>query len=124
MGSLLKVLKVLAEPTRLRLLFLLQEEELTVAELQEILGMGQSRISANLALLHREALVAQRRVGKNVFYSAINAKLEPLNILLREAINASVSELILRRVTQHRPPVLQDSVRPICSGQMIASAGF
>jgi len=62
------VLKVLTEPTRLRLLSLLLEEELTVAELQGILGMGpQSRISANLALLYQEALVTQRRVGKNVF---------------------------------------------------------
>ncbi len=86
MASLLRALKALAEPTRLRLVFLLQEEELTVAELQEILGMGQSRISANLALLHREALVAQRRVGKNVFYSATATKIETLNILLREII--------------------------------------
>ncbi|ALJ56376.1 putative methyltransferase YcgJ [Candidatus Xiphinematobacter sp. Idaho Grape] len=86
MGSLLQVLKVLTEPTRLRLLSLLLEEELTVAELQEILGMGQSRISANLALLHREALVAQRRVGKNVFYSAVHGRLEPLNFLLRRVV--------------------------------------
>ena len=62
------MLKVLTEPTRLRLLSLLLEEELTVAELQGILGMApQSRISANLALLYQEALVTQRRVGKNVF---------------------------------------------------------
>lgn len=86
MGSLLKTLKLLAEPTRLRILFLLQEEDLTVAELQEVLGMGQSRVSTNLALLHRESLVEQRRVGKNVFYSATN-KIETLHIPLREIIH-------------------------------------
>ena len=44
-------LKVLSDSTRLRLLALLSKEELSVAELQEILGMGQSRISSQLALL-------------------------------------------------------------------------
>jgi len=41
-----------------------------VAELQEILAMGQSRISASLALLKREGFVSDRRVGKNIFYRA------------------------------------------------------
>ena len=45
------ILKALSDPTRLRLLALLAREELSVAELQEILGMGQSRISSQLALL-------------------------------------------------------------------------
>jgi ubiquinone/menaquinone biosynthesis C-methylase UbiE len=70
MASLVKSLRILSDPTRLRLLLLLADEELTVAELQDILGMGQSRISASLALLKREALVNDRRVGKNIFYSA------------------------------------------------------
>lgn len=63
-------LRVLSDPTRLRLMLLLVKEELTVAELQEILGMAQSRISASLAQLKREGLATDRRVGKNIFYSA------------------------------------------------------
>ena len=43
--SFLKSLKLLSDPTRIRILRLLQKEELSVAELQEILAMGQSRIS-------------------------------------------------------------------------------
>jgi ArsR family transcriptional regulator len=70
MASTIKSLRVLSDPTRLRLLLLLAGEELTVAELQEILGMAQSRISASLSLLKREGLAADRRVGKNIFYSA------------------------------------------------------
>jgi len=105
MDSLLQALKALSEPTRLRIVFLLQKEELTVAELQEILGMGQSRISANLALLHREALVTQRRVGKNVFYSAPQAQIGTLEVLLKEIIkelpeverDKSALNLILRK---------------------------
>jgi ArsR family transcriptional regulator len=64
MASILKSLRVLSDPIRLRLLLLLLEEELTVAELQEILGLGQSRISTSLAQLKREELVRDRRVGK------------------------------------------------------------
>ncbi|MBU6181225.1 MAG: metalloregulator ArsR/SmtB family transcription factor [Verrucomicrobia bacterium] len=70
MASILKSLRVLSDPVRLRLALLLVEEELTVAELQEILGLAQSRISTNLALLKGEGLVNDRRVGKNIFYSA------------------------------------------------------
>lgn len=70
MASTIKSLRVLSDPTRLRLLLLLAGEELTVAELQEILGMAQSRISASLSLLKREGLASDRRVGKNIFYSA------------------------------------------------------
>lgn len=70
MSSTIKFLRALSDPTRLRLLLLLVEEEVTVAELQEIMGMAQSRISASLGLLKREGLAADRRVGKNIFYSA------------------------------------------------------
>ena len=48
---------------------LLQAEALSVAELQEVLGMGQSRISTHLAQLKRSGLVQDRRVGKNIYYS-------------------------------------------------------
>lgn len=68
MSSILKILRVLADSTRLRILHLLSEEELTVAELQEILGMGQSRISTHLAQLRQAGLVIDRRAGKNIYY--------------------------------------------------------
>ena len=68
MASTLNFLRLLADPTRLRLLLLLEEEELSVAELQDILGMGQSRISSHLAQLKRAGVVADRRAGKNVYY--------------------------------------------------------
>jgi len=70
MASTINLLRLLADPTRLRLLLLLEQEELSVAELQQILGMGQSRISSHLAQLKRASVVADRRVGKNVYYGA------------------------------------------------------
>ena len=70
MTSTINLLRLLADPTRLRLLLLLEEEELSVAELQQILGMGQSRISSHLAQLKRAGVVTDRRAGKNVYYGA------------------------------------------------------
>ena len=68
MSSTINLLRLLADPTRLRLLLLLEEEELSVAELQEVMGMGQSRISSHLAQLKRAGVVNNRRSGKNVYY--------------------------------------------------------
>src|SRR5271166_3182632 len=69
MSSTLNSLRTLSDPTRARLMNLLQAEELSVAEIQEVLGMGQSRISTHLARLKRSGLVQDRRVGKNIYYS-------------------------------------------------------
>jgi ArsR family transcriptional regulator len=89
MASILQSLRALSEPTRLRLLAILLEEELTVAELQEALGMGQSRISASLGMLRRQGLVLDRRVGKNIYYAAVPTAMAPL----RGAVAAAVAEL-------------------------------
>ena len=90
MASILKSLRLLADDTRLRLLLLLRQEELSVAELQEILGMGQSRISSHLAQLRTGRLVADRRAGKNIYYAADPAML-PSEITA--VLNAAAAEL-------------------------------
>lgn len=86
------ILKTLSDSTRLRLLALLMREELSVAELQEILGMGQSRISSQLALLRQVNLVSDRREGKKAFYS-LRPSLPPKSLGLLKAATESVSEL-------------------------------
>lgn len=68
MASILKSLRLLGDPGRLRILLLLEREELSVAELQEILGMGQSRISTQLSQLRAAGLVEDRKQGKNSLY--------------------------------------------------------
>ena len=68
MASILKSLRLAADPNRLRILFLLEQEELSVAELQEVLAKGQSQISMHLAQLKQAGLVEDRREGKNSFY--------------------------------------------------------
>src|ERR1700692_3518279 len=68
MTSIVKTLRVLADPNRLRIVLLLEREELSVAELQEILAMGQSTISTHLAQLKQAGIVEDRRTGKNILY--------------------------------------------------------
>ena len=68
MSLLLKSMRLLSDSTRVRLLLLLEKEELSVAELQEILAKGQSQISTHLAQLKAAELVEDRRTGKNIFY--------------------------------------------------------
>ena len=73
MTSTLKSLRALSDPTRLRIVALLEKDELSVNELQEITRLGQSRISTHLGLLSDCDLVRARREGKRTFY-----KLNPL----------------------------------------------
>jgi ubiquinone/menaquinone biosynthesis C-methylase UbiE/DNA-binding transcriptional ArsR family regulator len=86
------ILKTLSDPTRVRVLALLVREELSVAELQEILGMGQSRISSQLAQLRQVTLVTDRREGKKAFYS-LRANLPPKSLALIKAAVDATSEL-------------------------------
>ena len=92
MNSSWNHLKILSDSTRLRLLALLLKEELSVAELQEILGMAQSRISSQLALLRQAGFVSDRREGKKAFYS-LHAALAPKQLGLLRAACDTVAEL-------------------------------
>ncbi len=82
MASILKSLRLAADPNRLRVLLLLEQEELSVAELQEILARGQSQISTHLAQLKQAGLVDDRRTGKNAFYR-LSAPAELMDLLRR-----------------------------------------
>src|SRR5438067_4437296 len=68
MFSTLKSLRALSDPTRMRIVALLEKDELSVNELQEITRMGQSRISTHLGRLQDSGLVQSRREGKRTFY--------------------------------------------------------
>src|ERR1041384_2968309 len=75
MSSTLKALRALSDSTRLRIVALLERDELSVNELQEITRMGQSRISTHLRLLQDAGLVQSRREGKRPF-SKLNERAE------------------------------------------------
>jgi ubiquinone/menaquinone biosynthesis C-methylase UbiE len=88
MASILKSLKLLSDPNRLRILLLLEREELSVAELQDILSAGQSTLSTHLAQLKQAGLLEDRRTGKNIFYRYRPAP------ALREVLEAGSAEIV------------------------------
>lgn len=70
MEKLVAMLRAAGDPTRLRLLLLLRQAELTVSELTEILGQSQPRVSRHLKLLCDAGLLERFKEGSWVFYRA------------------------------------------------------
>ena len=112
MRSIAKSLRVLGDTHRLRTLLLLAQEELSVAELQEILLVGQSTISTHLALLKNAGLVEGRRTGKNIWYrfkpeSGVLGLLAPLREAMQEIPEAKQDQAALALTLRKR----QDKTR-------------
>src|SRR6187431_2500249 len=82
-------LRVLADPTRVRLLALLEREELTVAELAAVTRVAQPRVSTHLAKLKDAELVLDRRAGVSAYYRFNGDRMEPAERALWEALRAA-----------------------------------
>jgi SAM-dependent methyltransferase len=104
MPSMLKSLKLLSDATRLRILILLDNQDLSVAELQEVLGMGQSRISTQLSQLKLEGLVTDERSGKNNIYtcSADPGLMEVARQAAAEVPEVAADQAALRHLLRKR----------------------
>ncbi len=109
MARILKRLRALADPTRLRILAVLNRGELSVHELQQITTLVQSRISTHLAQLQEAGLVQSRREGKRSFYRLAepgdSAGLEHLHLGLKAAEELpehAADAINLRRVLAQR----------------------
>ena len=70
LGEVVRALKGAAEPTRLRLLFLLSQAEYTVGELATVLNQSQPRISRHLRLLTEAGFLDRFREQQCVYYRA------------------------------------------------------
>ena len=68
MEALRQIFKTLADPTRLRILLLVEREELAVQELMQVLDMAQSTVSRHLGILREAGLLDDRRDGTFVYY--------------------------------------------------------
>jgi ubiquinone/menaquinone biosynthesis C-methylase UbiE len=109
MANTLKFLRALSDPTRLRIVRLLERSELSVNELQEITRMGQSRISTHLGLLQESGLLESRREGKRAFYHINSQAGEAEREFIRLAVKGAQElpeqaddELNLKRVLIRR----------------------
>jgi SAM-dependent methyltransferase len=98
METLLAGLRAAAEPTRLRLLMLCAQNELTVSELTAILGQSQPRVSRHLKLLCEGGLLERFREGNWVFYRLARA-------------GKSIARRLVELVPGTDPTVLRDRTR-------------
>ena len=99
-------LKVFADATRVRLLALLELEELTVAELSSITRLAQPRVSTHLARLKEAGLVRDRRAGVSAYYRFDEAALDPAQRALWQALRSGSDDPLLRQDAERLPTVL------------------
>ncbi len=66
-------LRVIGDPTRIRILDLLRDEELTVTEITDRLGTSQQNASKHLGLLLQAGILARRKQGNSSIYSIADA---------------------------------------------------
>jgi DNA-binding transcriptional ArsR family regulator len=65
----IRIYKLLSNSTRVRILFLLNQREMSVSEMTETLSLEQSNLSHQLKMLREHQLITQKRVGKQMIYT-------------------------------------------------------
>jgi len=110
-------LKLLADPTRLRILGLLDREELSVGDLSRALDLAQSRVSNHLRLLREAGLLLERHVGTSTFLRLDTprngARLAGLPGRLWEVVRSELDQLpgaIDRALQGDRPALINIAV--------------
>ena len=101
MEKLAECLKALSDPTRLRILSLLENGELCVCDIMEGLGLPQSRVSRHMSFLKNSGWVNGTRKGKWVYYRLA----EP-----DDKIQVRVLDILLEEL-KHRPQPTEDNAR-------------
>ncbi|BFI96569.1 MAG: metalloregulator ArsR/SmtB family transcription factor [Rhodanobacter sp.] len=104
------ILRLLADPTRVRLLALLEGEELTVAELAAVLHLAQPRVSTHLAKLKEAGLVRDRRAGVSAYYRA-NGEGDERQHALIASLRENIDDALLREDAARLPAVLANRAR-------------
>ena len=100
LDALVDVLKATGEPTRLRLLALLDSGDLTVTDLTEILGQSQPRISRHLKLLGEAELIERYQEGAWAYFR-----------LKQDGKAAMLVRALLKHVSENDPTILRDGER-------------
>ena len=81
-----EICKVFSNPTRLEILNLLRNEELSVTELIAMTKLSQANISQHLAIMKLKGMVTSARKGKNVYYKLTNPKIIKAFDIIREIL--------------------------------------
>ena len=88
------IFRALSHPTRIAILEVLREHELSARIIQEKLGLEQSNLSQHLAILRSRQIVVNRKDGNQVFYSIRNPVLVQVLDIMRQYIQASLADAV------------------------------
>lgn len=88
------VFQALAHPTRIAIVELLQEGELSAGVIQERLAIEQANLSQHLAILRSRQIVVNRKEGNQVFYCLRNPVLVEVLDIMRRYFQANLNEAI------------------------------
>ncbi len=110
LASTSTLLRLLSDPTRVRLIALLEREELTVAELSGVLRLAQPRVSTHLAKLKEAGVVRDRRAGVSAYYR-FNGELDAKSAALLHALRANVEDQLIVDDAQRLPTILAQRAR-------------
>jgi ArsR family transcriptional regulator len=87
-----EIFQALAHPTRIAILDLLREGEMTVSVFAEHLNLEQANLSQHLAVLRAKQMVTTRKVGNQVFYSVRDPLIWKMLDLMRRYFQKQVAE--------------------------------
>lgn len=110
------LLKALSHAKRLEIIHLLRDKELSVSEIQEMLGLSQSNLSQHLMILRDAGVVESRRNGKQIYYKLTNQNFIKASDLIRQVLvemhkDDPISDEFTRKMSE-LVPLTQD---PVCS---------
>jgi ArsR family transcriptional regulator len=88
------IFQALAHPTRIAIIELLENGELSAGDLMEKLGMEQANVSQHLAVLRSKQLVVNRKAGNQVFYSVRDPIINKVLALMRCYFQAHLKEAL------------------------------
>ncbi len=97
------IFQALAHPTRIAIIELLQNGELSAGELMGKLGMEQANVSQHLSVLRAKLIVANRKVGNQVFYSVRDPIITEVLALMRRYFQKHLKEAqgLLKEMDNH-----------------------
>ncbi len=84
--------KVFSNPTRLEILNLLRDKELSVTELIDKTMLSQANISQHLSIMKLKGMVTSSRKGKNIYYKLTNPKIIRAFDIIREVLAEKLKE--------------------------------
>jgi ArsR family transcriptional regulator len=88
------IFRALSHPTRIAILELLRDRELSARTIQEKLGLEQANLSQHLAILRSQQIVVNRKDGNQVFYSIRNPVLVQVLDIMRRYIQGSLADAV------------------------------